>query len=147
MNNKTCGECKHFDSVGQCKSVRVFNSIHDWTLACIKFEAKKPTNGDVIRQGGNRELAEIFDDFYNGNKCKYCINYISGNCKFDDKHAEYDEGGWVEDKDCIDGIESWLNDAIHNVIKNGVKIAIDIHETAYAPDINDGTTESEVKDE
>ena len=60
MKSKTCGECKNYDIVGQCNKVRVFNLIHDYTLACIKFEAKNPTNGDRIRQDGNRELAEYF---------------------------------------------------------------------------------------
>jgi hypothetical protein len=115
---------------------------------CEDFAAKAPpTNGDKIIAGGMRELAKVFMDFENYNKCHYCINFIGGNCKFEDRHAEYDEGGWVEDENCIDGIEAWLNapaesqlnDAIQNLIKDGAKTAIDIHEAAYAPDINDGT--------
>jgi hypothetical protein len=66
----------------------------------------------------NRELAEIFDDLYNGNKCRYCINNISGNCKFEDKHAEYDEGGWVEDEDCISGLEAWLNTSAESEVED-----------------------------
>lgn len=111
MENKTCGDCRFLESakkIGVCDKMN-FCLCPSELPSCSKFEQKVVTNGDRIRQGGNRELAEIFDDFYNGNKCKYCINYISGNCKFDDKHAEYDEGGWVEDEDCISGIEAWLN--------------------------------------
>lgn len=108
MRNKTCVECRymlHKDTFEVCTHSMTETSM--FNEACKHFAP--PTNGDVIRQGNNRKLAEIFDDLYNGNKCKYCINYISGNCKFEDKHAEYDEGGWVEDEDCISGFETWLN--------------------------------------
>lgn len=116
MKNKTCGECKYRysyrydeDCDGRCKLFPTAR-IPSNKPSCSKYEPiPPPTNIDRIRNGSNRELAEIFDDIYNGNKCRYCINNISGNCKFEDKHAEYDEGGWIEDEDCISGFEAWLD--------------------------------------
>ena len=75
MNTKkTCGECKHFevDVVAATCEKKLWIS-DDNTPACKKFERKPITNGDVIRQGNNRKLAEIFGKLDNGNKCKYCI--------------------------------------------------------------------------
>ncbi len=102
MSNKTCGECRKF------KNIRCGNVEPNYP-ACIAFESKL-TNGDVIRQGNNRKLAEIFDDLYSGNKCKYCVHHAGSSvCKLTDQHAEYDEGEFDEDEVCVDGIESWLN--------------------------------------
>ena len=59
MSNKTCGECKHFScsDEGRCMD-------NEWTFcdsdACDKFQPKVITNGDVIRQGENRDFAEYF---------------------------------------------------------------------------------------
>lgn len=61
MNNKetkTCGECKHYDFVGQCNYVYEFNNIHANDKACEYFEPKIITNGDRIRQMSDEELAE-----------------------------------------------------------------------------------------
>lgn len=118
-NKKTCGECKYMsvDCLYCKKHLSTLASLDQVSPFCGEWEPK--TNGDKIRQMSNEELAEIFDDLYNGNKCHYCINNISGNCKFEDKHAEYDEGGWVEDEDCISGFEAWLNAPADCVKQNG----------------------------
>jgi Lar family restriction alleviation protein len=50
----------------------------------------------------------------------------------------------AKDKE-IERLKAALQDAIQNVIKDGAKTAIDIHEAAYAPDMNVATKESEVK--
>ena len=56
MKNKTRGECKHFScsDEGQCMD-------NEWTFrdsdACDKFQSKVITNGDVIRQMSNKNLA------------------------------------------------------------------------------------------
>lgn len=120
MKNKTCGECKNYNTaMFHCEKFDCYAGENE---CCENFDpvSKPPlTNGDKLRKGSNRELAEIFDDLYNGNKCRYCINNISGNCKFEDKHAEYDEGGWVEDEDCISGFEAWLNAPAESEVNNG----------------------------
>ena len=134
MKNKTCGECRFFES----KEFICCHSGDDTEahfIACLEFEPiPKPTNGDVIRQMSNEELAELID-----NSCKACAKDVT-EC----------------DTECVNGILAWLNapaesqlnDAIQNVIKDGAKTAIDIHEAAYAPDMNDGTMiESEGKNE
>lgn len=53
-------------------------------------------------------LAEVFMDLYDGNKCKYCAYKKSGMCSLKPRHEEYDEGGWVEDEDCIRGMIEYL---------------------------------------
>lgn len=64
MNNKTCGECKHFSysDEGRCMD-------DEWTFrdsdACEKFKPKVVTNGDRIRQMSNDELArDVLRDVY-----------------------------------------------------------------------------------
>ena len=136
MKTKTCGECFFYNpkmtrngcgmctaTTGYFKGMYVDPTLKVCVWACTENVEKKPkppiTNGDKIHQTGNRKLAEIFMDFYDGNKCKYCINYISGNCTLEDSHAEYDEGGWVEDEDCIAGFEAWLNAPAESEVDNG----------------------------
>ena len=58
---KTCGECKCYDMHGGCYKIPNTLWIHSTNIACIKFEAKNPTNGDRIRQMSNEELAEFLD--------------------------------------------------------------------------------------
>ena len=67
MKTKTCGECKYRysyrydeDCDGRCK-LSPMARIPSNKSSCSKFEPiPPPTNGDLIRQGGNRELAEYF---------------------------------------------------------------------------------------
>lgn len=112
--NKTCGECKYFVTseyldvcTVNCETMRTDSPAQ----LCDYFTQKAPfTNGDKIRQGGNRVLAEIFDDIYNGNKCKYCIHHAgSSSCKLNPTpYSEYNEG-YLDDEACLDGFEAWLN--------------------------------------
>ena len=64
MNNKTCGECKFRysypddeDYNGRCKLAPVYR-IPSNKPSCSEFEPA--TNGDRIRQEGNRDFAEYF---------------------------------------------------------------------------------------
>jgi hypothetical protein len=57
LSNKTCGNCKHFDPVGQCKEVYEYNYIHPGDAACEHFKARVITNGDKLRQKTNEQFA------------------------------------------------------------------------------------------
>lgn len=62
MGNKTCGECRFFESKEFicCSSG---DEVAEHFIACYNFEpmAKpKPTNGDKIRQDENHDFAEYF---------------------------------------------------------------------------------------
>jgi hypothetical protein len=60
MTNKTCGECRYYEHpAGQCSKVIEYNNCHITDKACEYFEPKL-TNGDVIRQMSNEELAQKF---------------------------------------------------------------------------------------
>jgi hypothetical protein len=51
----TCGECKHHTNKCHCEKFSCYAGERDF---CDEFEpAKKPTNGDKIRQMSNEELA------------------------------------------------------------------------------------------
>ena len=52
MKTKTCGECKCYDMHGGCNKIPNTLWIHSTNIACIKFEAKNPTNGEKIWQSG-----------------------------------------------------------------------------------------------
>lgn len=64
---KTCGECKYRyayhhdeDCNGRCK-LSIMYRIPSNKPACSDFEPiPPPTNGDAIRQDGNRDFAEYF---------------------------------------------------------------------------------------
>ena len=106
MSMKMCNECKRCD--GDRCTYFDNDSDRESTIACILFEPKNPTNGDKIRSMSDEELAELLMDLYDGNKCKYCAYKKSGMCTLRPRHEEYDEGGWVEDEDCIRGMISYL---------------------------------------
>ena len=95
MDNKTCGECRKFGNVrcGICK---------ENYPACCAFESKI-TNGDKMIAGCMRAIAEL--GF--GNKCARCIYSTY------EEDVGFGEAGWTcnrpKDKDCVDGIEAWLN--------------------------------------
>lgn len=59
MKNKTCGECSWFSEGGNRCKLFINQYIFGNRLACNNFK-QKPTNGDVIRQVGNRDFAEYF---------------------------------------------------------------------------------------
>lgn len=96
MKNKTCGECKHYDFVGQCNYVYEFNNIHVTDKACSFFEQKNTiTNGDKIRQGGDDELID-FADGIRRRMCHYCVYSKDKSC--------VDKTG-----NCWEGVRAWLN--------------------------------------
>lgn len=94
MNNKTCGECKYHKN-NRCM-LPCFTINHSAeNSACHHFEVKAPpTNGDKIRQGGNRALKDVIL----GNCCYYCAFKTENDCC-----------NRLNSKDCADGIEAWLN--------------------------------------
>lgn len=57
LNNKTCGECRYLDKNRYCEFLDF--EPKPQMKGCANFEPK-PTNGDVIRQGGDRDFAEYF---------------------------------------------------------------------------------------
>ena len=97
MNNKTCGECKHHKEKCHCEKFCCYAGESDF---CDEFEpAKKQiiTNGDRIRQGGNRALAQ----FKSEHKCDVCA-YAA---PLDHAPACLRPDGKV----CYDGFLAWLN--------------------------------------
>lgn len=87
MDNKTCGECRYYEHpAGQCAKVVEYNNCHITDKACEYFEPKVITNGDVIRQMGNRELVGFVD-------CSACI-YAGHDCA---------------NQNCTEGKLAWLN--------------------------------------
>jgi hypothetical protein len=101
MNNKTCGECKHYnDAMFHCEK---FDCMAEAFNTCEDFEQKVITNGDVILQGGMRAIAELGFEIM----CARCIYSTY------EEDVEFGEDGWIcnrpKDKDCVDGIEAWLN--------------------------------------
>jgi hypothetical protein len=106
---------------GGCNKVKNTLWIHSTNIACIKFEAKNPTNGDRIREMSNEELARIFM------RCWMC---------------EYNESCWKEPSNqekCYNGRLAWLN-APACVTQNGN------HDTQPGLCVADNT-ESEGEDE
>lgn len=62
VNNKTCGECCFFESKEFICCYSGDETEARFT-ACLEFEPiPKPTNGDVIRQMSNEELATCIDE-------------------------------------------------------------------------------------
>ena len=109
MKNRTCRECKYFAQSEFLDVCTVFCEAHSPDKMCINCDYFKPiTNGDRIRALSDEKLAEVFMDLYDGNKCKYCAYNKSGMCSLKPRHEEYDEGGWVEDEDCIRGMIEYL---------------------------------------
>lgn len=133
MSNKTCGECRFLSDakkIGVCEKMKLCLCPAELP-ACSKFERKVITNGDVIRQTSNEELAKFFGCLRHLEMCPHAhSDYPCEKCNLD----------WLNAP-----AESQLNDAIQNVIKDGAKNAIEIHEAAYAPDMNVATKESEAE--
>jgi hypothetical protein len=100
MKNKTCGECKNYDMHGGCNKLKNTLWIHSTNIACIKFEAKNPTNGDVIRQMSNEELNR-FLTLFSLQGCKYCTySQVDGDFVLCQK---------TKNNHCVDGLMEWLN--------------------------------------
>lgn len=113
MENKTCGECKWFvlDGSGFCRS----NEGEECrgNDACSFFDPKVITNGDKIIAGGMRAIAKLVC----GEKCAICVYSTY------EEDVGFGEAGWTcnrpKDKDCVDGIEAWLNAPAVCVPPNG----------------------------
>ena len=103
MKNKTCGECLYYDAP--------FCDYHAMKVAstrksCDLFDSKEkpPTNGDVIRQGGNQALAE----FKGKLSCEVCA-YANTDCRAPAGRPS----------DCKSGVLAWLNAPADCVKQNG----------------------------
>lgn len=111
MKNKTCGECKHYIAeMFHCQKNDVMAEVFN---TCEDFEPEVITNGDKIRQGGNRELAEFLWKLYNGHICSFCVFIVAD----DDRKKVICKR--PPDKTCTDGIEAWLNAPADCVKQNG----------------------------
>ena len=102
MKNKTCGECRYYvcNRHGGCCTF-IGDAMCDDDLACDNFE--KPTNGDVIRQMSNEELAEFLSTQVICPNCpartEHCIGNASKVCK----------KNWL----------AWLNAPAESEVNNG----------------------------
>jgi hypothetical protein len=92
-NDKTCGECKYYnDAMFHCEKFDCM-SEDGWSCPdCEEKEKPKPTNGDVIRRGGDKALLA-----YRSNAACYCCSFRdTESCKSDFSN-------------CKDGQIAWLN--------------------------------------
>lgn len=101
MTNKTCENCWYYNAaMFHCEKHDVMAEAHN---TCEDCTAKTITNGDKIIAGGMRAIAELGS----GNKCARCIYSTY------EEDVGFGEAGWdcsrPKDKDCVDGIEAWLN--------------------------------------
>ncbi|MBO5680372.1 MAG: hypothetical protein J6T08_01545 [Lentisphaeria bacterium] len=94
---KTCGECKHLNKeLAFCRACGAKWIKETDGANCKYFEQiQPPTNGDVIRQGGNRALAE----FHGKLACDVCAYRYDHRCI----------APQGKPLTCVDGIEAWLN--------------------------------------
>lgn len=93
MENKTCGECQWYDH--HHLLCVIGGEVKQTERAKDCFVSAKPTNGDRVRQGGNKRLITFSTEW----SCFHCA-YHNGI----ERKCERPEG-----KDCFDGIEAWLN--------------------------------------
>lgn len=111
--DKTCGECKYRyayhhdeDCNGRCKLAPT-SRIPSEKPVCSDFDPIPPrTNGDKIRQGGNRALVQ----FKSEHKCDTCA-YA----------APLDHAPAClcpEGKSCFDGMLAWLNSPVEREVKD-----------------------------
>ena len=110
MKNKTCGECQWYDY--HHLLCVVGGDVKPVDCACDSFIPIKRTNGDVIRNGSNRELAEFLWKLYNGHICSLCVFLVAD----DDRKQVICKR--PPDKTCTDGIEAWLNAPAESEGKN-----------------------------
>lgn len=98
MKNKACGECRfYFEQAEFCRK-NAWECIEEDKECCDDFEP--PTNGDVIRQGGDKRLITFATEW----SCFHCVyhNEIKRKCER------------PKDKDCFDGMLAWLNAPAEN---------------------------------
>ena len=102
MGNKTCEECRFY--FGQANFCRLFawECIEEDRSCCEDFSPV--TNGDVIRQGGDKRLITFATEW----SCFHCAyrNGIESKC------------GKPKDKDCFDGMLAWLNAPAESEVKD-----------------------------
>lgn len=89
MENKTCGECKHYIAMNRCVLLSKFVQDDDFCGGYLP-KLQPLTNGDVIRQGGNKALIE----YYNTHECDICAYYNTYMCNT---------------AQCEEGKEAWLD--------------------------------------
>ena len=98
---KTCGDCRymrHKDTFEVCTHGMTETSMFD--RACKHFAP--PTNGDVIRQGGDQAMAEC---------CVYEVGNMFVSTLIADKTFETYE-------DAVDATESYLNAPAEREVKS-----------------------------
>ena len=116
MKNKTCGECKYYKPYNEKICLYVHRTcVSPKTKACNSFA--KTTNGDLIRQGGDKDLY-LYKKRWD---CSVCAYFFQQKTPFRTV-CKCPKG-----KMCVDGMIAWLN------------------APADAPDTNVDTKESEVK--
>lgn len=96
MKNKTCGECRHLEcakKIGFCQEMK-YPLCPAELPSCANFEQKIITNGDVIRQMSNEELAEFNQKL----SCEVC-GFKNTGC--------FAPAG--KPSSCKDGVLAWLN--------------------------------------
>lgn len=119
MSNKTCSDCKSFPGMGYyCPIVGRFCDPNN-EKPCEFFEkpmGRIATNGDVIRQMSNAELAELIVP-----KVMFCDG-CPVKCEEKDipQHRENPFGADVAEDVCKKRVESWLNALADCVKQNGV---------------------------
>lgn len=99
MENKTCGECNRFEVdeiAATCEKHCII--CDDDAPACEYFEPKITTNGDVIRQMSNEELAEMFS-----------LNCMCDTCPLKDVECVGDGETERTYAHCYDKFNSYLN--------------------------------------
>lgn len=114
---RTCSVCKHHKFRCHCEKFNVYADGNGFCDGFERKETKSITNGDMIRQGSDKELV-LYKHTWS---CEVCIYHDKKDLK---KHCKR-----PHEKVCLDGMIAWLN------------------APADAPDTNVDTKESEVKDE
>ena len=104
MENKTCGECRHFRDA-DFKDMCFWKDQH--REACPDFAP--PTNGDKIRQGGDRAVAD-FVFAVQRSRCNFCAYFDHTQQEALCKRPN--------DKLCSDGLEEWLNAPAESEVKD-----------------------------
>ena len=114
MKNKTCGECRYYHPIlkheGVCTATSELRKTCDFTRGCAiagVYPKPSPTNGDVIRQGGNGALAE----FKSEHKCDTCAYAAPIDTAPACRRPK--------EKTCLDGMIAWLNAPAESEVNNG----------------------------
>jgi hypothetical protein len=108
MNTKTCGTCTHYKD-GFCTYGDDPFEVKKDDVFCDDrfFEPKKLTNGDVIRQMSNEELAELF-----------ALSFMCDTCLLKDVECVGDGATERTYAYCHDKQLAWLNTPVKSEVKN-----------------------------